>query len=111
MTTANELSADVATALLVNSKRNPDELLKIVETVHLELRRLPLECSRPVHQQPVELVPLDACWVMRAPTNNLQASKSASTGTGGPASFIWHHDGLRQSTDRLIFKAETTHSC
>ena len=76
MTIANELSAAVATALLVNNKSNPDELLKIVETVHLELRRLSLECYRPVHQQAVELVPFDACWVMRAPANNLLVPRS-----------------------------------
>jgi predicted transcriptional regulator len=43
MTIANELSADVATAILVNTKGNRKELLKLIETVHLELRRLSLE--------------------------------------------------------------------
>lgn len=67
MTIANELSADVATAMLVNRKGNPKELLKIVETVHLELRKLSLECYRPPRQQLVELVAQTSCQVTKTP--------------------------------------------
>ncbi len=40
MTIANELSAEVAVALLVNRKGDPQELLNVIKTFHLELRRL-----------------------------------------------------------------------
>jgi hypothetical protein len=43
MTIANELSADVATAILLNKKGNRTELLKLIERIHLEFRRLSLE--------------------------------------------------------------------
>jgi hypothetical protein len=43
MTIANELSADVATAILLKTNGNRRDLLKIIERVHLELRRLSLE--------------------------------------------------------------------
>jgi hypothetical protein len=50
MTIANELSADVATAILLNMNGNRRDLLKIIEKVHLELRRLSLE-GHPVSLQ------------------------------------------------------------
>ena len=40
MSIANELSVEVATALLVNRKGDPAELLRIVKGCHFELRRL-----------------------------------------------------------------------
>lgn len=43
MTIANELSAEVATAILLSKKGNRRELLKLIEKVHLEFRRLSLE--------------------------------------------------------------------
>jgi hypothetical protein len=50
MTIANELSADVATAILLNGKGNRTDLLKIIEKVHLELSRLSFE-DHPVSLQ------------------------------------------------------------
>jgi hypothetical protein len=52
MSIANELSAEIATALLVNRNGDLEELLRLVETCHLELRRLSLNDSSSSNEQP-----------------------------------------------------------
>ena len=60
MTIANELSAEVAIALLVNRKGDPGEMVKLFRLVHLELKRLSSECHSSRHQRPSDLITTDS---------------------------------------------------
>lgn len=57
MSIANELSAEIAIALLVNRNGDLEELLRLAETCHLELRRLSLNDSSSSDEQPFKEEP------------------------------------------------------
>lgn len=60
MTIINELRAEVATALLVNRKGDPDELLNILKACDLVFRGLSSPDDRFLEEQIADIIPTDS---------------------------------------------------